>query len=155
MAAVAVQSVADVENVEKASEPKDEEIDFESWFFEELIEEPVEKEIGVVRCEVADEKKPQESTELKAITKEGDDDEMTHGSIVVVEKTAGREFVQVDATHLVNCRHKIVRRRLVPRQCENNIPEPSILKMTILEGRAQMFEQLRDMRAKILAELKM
>ena len=81
--------MAGVEDIEEADEPKEEKIDFESWFFEEPVEEPVKKETGIVRCAVADKEKPQESTELEAITKEGDDDKTTQRSVIVVEKIAG------------------------------------------------------------------
>lgn len=45
-------------------------------------------------CVVADEEKPQEIIGLEAITKESDDDETTHKSVIVVEKTVGWKFVQ-------------------------------------------------------------
>ena len=38
IAAVAMQLVAGVVDVEEAGGPEDEEIDFESWFFEEPVE---------------------------------------------------------------------------------------------------------------------
>ena len=148
VAAVAMQSVTDVEDVEEADEPEEEEIDFESWFFEEPVEEPVKKETRIVRCAVADKEKPQESTELEAITKEGDDDETTQRSVVVAEKTAGQEFVQEDAARQVICREKKTRRRLLPMQREKNIPEPSLLKKIILKGRLQTSEQFQAQKIK-------
>ena len=141
LATVAIQLMAGEEDAEEADEPKEEEIDFESWFFEEPVEEPVEKETGVVSCAVADEEKPQESTKLEAITKEGDYVETTQRSVVVVEKTARREFVQGDAAREVIRREKKTRRQLVPRQREKKIPEPSCLETTILEDRTQTSEQ--------------
>jgi hypothetical protein len=144
VAAVAMQSVADVEDVEEASEPEDEEIDFESWFFEEPVDEPVKKETGVVRCTVANEEKPQESTEMATITKKGDDDETTQKSVAVVEKAAERQ----DAVRLMNRREEKSQRRLVPRQREKKILEPSLLKKTILEDRLQMSEQLQTQKIK-------
>lgn len=55
MVVTMMQSVASVEDIEGTSE---------SWFFEEPVEVPIEKEIRVMRCAVADEQKPQENTEL-------------------------------------------------------------------------------------------
>ena len=88
VAVVAMQSAADVEDVKEAYEPEDKGNDFESWFFEEPVEEPVKKETRVVRCTVANEEKPQESAEMVTITKKGDDDETTQRSIAIVEKAA-------------------------------------------------------------------
>lgn len=62
-------------------------IDFESLPFKEPIKELVDEETKVIKearimsCMVADDEKPQESTEVEVITKEGDVVSMTHRSV--------------------------------------------------------------------------
>ena len=101
----------------------------------------------MVSCAVAEEKKPQEITELEAITKEGDDDETTQRSVVIAVKTAGQESVQGHVACQMDPREKSIR-RLVPRQREKKISESSLPKKTILEYRLQMYEQLQFQKIK-------
>jgi hypothetical protein len=104
-----------------------EEIDFESWFFDKLIEE----DIRVMRCAVADEEKPQESAEMEAIIEEGDDVESTQRSVIVIEKTEDREFVHEDALCQVIRRDEGTRRRPISMRYEKKVPKSSLQKMIV------------------------
>jgi hypothetical protein len=126
---LATVTIASAYDAEGADEPE-EKIDFKSRFFDE----PIEKSIRVISCTMADEEKPQERAKMEAITKEGDDVEMTHRSVVVAKKTEGREFVQGDVTCYVIHREEMeTRRRQVAMQCEEKILELSLLKNIILK----------------------